>query len=191
MTAGQIVILSGPSGSGKTSLHNKLLKSNRLKGHIVKTVSVTTRPRRKGERNGRDYYFVSLSQFKKMKTVGLLLESQKVFGYYYGTPRRPVEQILKKGMNVLLCIEVKGARVVGKEYPQALKIFIKTPSFAELKKRLVSRKTEAKQDLQIRLKIAKQELREAKHYDVVVVNGKIESAYQKLEESICSYLGLK
>ena len=125
---GRIVIISGPSGSGKTTLHKRLLESPVLKGKVVKSISATTRPKRPGEKNGRDYVFLTPKMFEHKISQGHFLEWQKVFGNYYGTPRRQAEALLNKGMNVLLCIDVKGARVVCREFPQALKIFIKTPS---------------------------------------------------------------
>src|SRR5689334_16611038 len=112
MSSGRIIIISGPSGSGKTTLHKKLLASRRLKGKVVKSISATTRPRREGEIDGRDYIFLNQDDFVKKQKTGYFLESQKVFDYYYGTPAQNVEALLKKGKYVLLCIDVKGAKVV-------------------------------------------------------------------------------
>ena len=128
MRKGKIIIISGPSGSGKTTLHKKLLLSRRLKRKLVKSVSVTTRPKRPLEKHGRDYLFISKKDFFKKRRAGYFLESKKVFDRYYGTPRKAVDKILKKGKNVLLCIDVKGAKTVFIKRPKAVKIFIKAPS---------------------------------------------------------------
>ena len=130
---GKIFILSGPSGSGKTSLYKKLLESQR---RVVKTISVTTRRRRPGEKDGRDYFFVSPRMFFYKKRRGLFLETQKIFDHYYGTPKKCVADFLRGGKNVLLCIDVKGAKVVRRKFPKAISIFIKTPSLIETQIRL-------------------------------------------------------
>lgn len=181
MTKGKIVIISGPSGSGKTTLHKKLLLSNKLKDKLVKSVSATTRPPRSGEKDGRDYLFLNAEQFLAKKRTGHFLECQKVFDNYYGTPKKAVEQLLKKGQNVLLCIDVKGARTVARRYPDAIKIFIKVPSLTLLKKRLMSRGTETRNDLRLRLETARKEMREARHYNHTVINNDLFRALKKLE----------
>lgn len=183
------MILSGPSGSGKTTLYQRLLKDPRFKGRLVKSISATTRPRRPGERTGRDYLFLRPETFRAQRQSGQFLESQKVFRYYYGTPRQRVAALLSSGRNVLLCIDVKGAKAVWRQYPDALKIFIKTPRLEDIKKRLQGRGTETAKDLSIRLKIAHQELKEAKHYDYVVVNDVLEQALQELVRILCLELG--
>lgn len=185
---GRIIIVSGPSGSGKTTLHKKLLASRKLKGKVVKSVSVTTRPRRPGERAGRDYIFLTPKPFLAKQAAGQFLESQKVFDYYYGTPARNVEQLLRKGKCVLLCIDVKGAREVWQKYPAALKVFIKTPTLKVLGDRLKKRGTERLKDLALRLKTARQELAQAPYYDYVIVNDELKKAYRKLENWLCNQL---
>lgn len=185
---GRIVIISGPSGSGKTTLQKKLLESEKLKEKLIKSISATTRPKRKEEQHGRDYLFLSTERFLQKKKVGHFLESQKVFRYYYGTPEKNVRDLLKIGKNVLLCIDVKGAKVVQKKYPDVLKIFIKTPSLQILKERLLARGTEDKKDLKLRLEIARKELKESKRYNFIVVNDNLQKTYAKLELIICQHL---
>ncbi|MCR4336638.1 MAG: guanylate kinase [Candidatus Omnitrophica bacterium] len=185
---GKVVILSGPSGAGKTTLHDKLLNSPRLKGRLIKSISVTTRPQRAGERHGREYFFVTPKMFLHKRCANHFLESEKVFDHYYGTPRKQVEDSLRLGKSVLLCIDVKGAEDAARCYPDAIKIFIKPPSLEELKKRLQNRGTETSGGMQLRLKIANQELQEAKNYDHVIVNDSLPQAYQKLEEIVFSCL---
>lgn len=184
MIKGTIIIISGPSGSGKTTLHKKLLLSKRLKNKLVKSISATTRLPRSGEKRGRDYLFISLPQFKGKIKAGYFLEWQKVFDNYYGTPIHSVEKLLSKGKNVLLCIDVRGAKVVSRKYPDAIKIFIKAPSMNTLKKRLISRGTESKNDLKLRLVTVRNEMREARKYDHVIVNDNLSKAYKMLEMEV-------
>lgn len=180
MKCGKIVILSGPSGSGKTTLHQKLLESPAFKRKLVRSLSATTRPPRSGEKNGRDYLFLSKDEFVARQEAGEFLESMKVFDNYYGTPKDKVDAALARGQNVLLCIDVKGAAHVSRQRKEALKIFIKTPTLADLKKRLQKRGTENAASLKLRLKIAKDELKEAPAYDYVVVNDSLHQAYREL-----------
>ena len=180
-TKGKIFILSGPSGSGKTTIYRRLLASPGLKNCLVKSISVTTRPKRLGEVHGRDYIFVSRKMFEYKKRSGHFLESMKVFDNYYGTPKKNVLSHLKAGQNVLLCIDVKGAKVVSRVFPEAIKIFIKAPSLAILKKRLEARGSESREHLQLRFETAREELKEAKDYQYVVVNDRIDDCYAKVE----------
>jgi guanylate kinase len=190
MKKGRIIILSGPSGSGKTTLYQKLLSSKEFKGRILRSLSVTTRPRRHGEKNGRDYLFLSEKNFLAKRRKGDFLEWQKVFLYYYATQRENVRDALQRGKNVLLSIDVKGAKVVAKKCPAALKIFIKAPSLKALRARLRKRATETAEDLKIRLRTAAEELREAKKYDYVLVNDDLGKCYKKLAKILFRELGL-
>lgn len=185
MRRGKIIIISGPSGSGKTTLHKKLLASRALRSKLVKSISAATRPRRLGEKNGRDYLFLTLKNFLDKIRRGYFLEWQKVFDHYYGTPRNYVEKLLKAGRDVLLCIDVKGAAVVRQAYPEAITIFIKAPSAAILKKRLMTRGSENTADVRLRLKRARQELLEAKNYQYVIVNDNLERSLKELEAAVC------
>lgn len=179
--------MSGPSGSGKTTLHKRLIFSRRFKGKLVKSLSATTRPKRIGEKHGRDYLFLSKKKFDALRKKNKFLEWQKVFDSYYGTLRSVVEKLLKQGFNVLLCIDVKGARVVHRQFPGCVRIFIKTPSLKILKQRLEKRGTESVEDLKLRLSIAKDELQEERKYDYVIVNNHFTHAYKRLE----SIMGLE
>ena len=191
MNKGKIIILSGPSGSGKTTLYKKLLASRRMRNKLVKTISVTTRPVRPGERDGRDYFFVSRKMFTHKRRVGHFLESERVFGNDYGTPQKQVRDFLAEGKNVLLCIDVKGARTVRRKFPRAVKIFIKTSSLAALKQRLYKRGSEGRAAMDVRLETARRELREAEHYDYVVVNDNLGKAAQKLNQIVWSEIQAK
>lgn len=191
MKSGKIIIVSGPSGSGKTTLSEEILSNRSFTGKIVKSISATTRKKRTGEKHGRDYFFLSHADFKRRRSWGHFLESQKVFDNYYGTPRKHVEALLRRGKHVLLCIDVKGAKVVRRQVPQALTIFIKVPSLAILKQRLMKRATETAQSTQLRLRIAREELKEAKFYRYTVINDKIGPAYRKLQKILFKELGIK
>ena len=183
---GRIIILSGPSGSGKTTLHKGLLKRAGAGRRLVRSVSATTRPQRPGEKNGRDYFFLSPAEFNRRRGQGYFLESKRVFGQWYGTPRASVERLLASGTHVVLCIDVQGARSVRRRYPDALGIFITVPSFAELKRRLRARGTETNRSTTRRLAIARKELREARYYQHIVVNDDLTTALKQLQSIICS-----
>ena len=187
---GNIVIISGPSGSGKTTLHKALLDSPKLKGNLVKSISATTRERRPGERRGRDYLFLTPAMFESRIAKGYFLEWEKVFDNYYGTPKRRAVNLLKRGKHVLLCIDVKGAAHVRREFPKAVSIFIKAPSMKVLQHRLRQRASESPEDLALRFNIAKQELKESRRYDHVVVNSRLEKAARDLEGIVCEALRL-
>ena len=190
MAKGRIVIISGPSGSGKTTLHKMLLESPVLRGKLVKSISATTRPSRPDEKNGRDYLFISVKMFLYKINAGQFLEWQKVFDNYYGTPKKAVKELLSTGKHVLLCIDVKGAKVVHDIFPDALSVFIKTPSVAVLKERLETRAQDSRESTTLRLKIAQKELMEAKHYNFQIVNDRLDVAYRQLESIVVGALGL-
>ena len=186
MVRGKIIIISGPSGSGKTTLYKKLLASKKLKGALVISVSTTTRPKRKEEKHDRDYSFVSLKMFRHKKRRGHFLESEIVFGNHYGTPKKNVQDLLRVGKNVLLCIDVKGAKTVRRKLSEVITVFIKTTSLAVLAARLKSRGSEKKSVVAQRLKTAKEEMREEKKYKYVIINSDLRAAYRKLEAIIVS-----
>ena len=181
ITKGKIIIISGPSGSGKTTLYKKLLASGKFKKEIVKTISVTTRPKRPGEKNRRDYFFVSPKMFLYKKRNGHFLETEKVFGNYYGTPKKNVQDLLKTGKNVLLCIDVKGARTIRNKFPKTTTVFIKTSSLKVLETRLKGRGSDKKGIVRTRLQTAREELKEIGKYDHVIINDNLRTAYGRLE----------
>jgi len=181
MRKGRIVILSGPSGSGKTTIHDKLLQKENLRGKLVKSISATTRSKRPGERHGREYFFLSDKMFRYKQRAGHFLESMRVFRHLYGTPAKNVRNLLKQGKHVLLCIDVQGAKAVCRQHPEALKLFVRTPSEAVLKQRLKDRATEDSQALQVRLRVAQKELKEVKRYDYVFVNDVLSQTLKEIE----------
>lgn len=187
---GRIVILSGPSGSGKTTLHKSLLEDVLFKNKLVKSISATTRKRRTGEKEGKDYLFLTEEIFARRIRRGYFLEWEKVFDNYYGTPKVQVINLLKKGKYVLLCIDVKGAARISEEFPDAVKIFIKPPSMKELRKRLENRASETAQTLARRLEVAREELKRAKEYDHVIVNASLDKAKKDLIQLVAAVMGI-
>ncbi len=178
---GRIFVVSAPSGSGKTTLCDRLVKKDRS---LVQSVSMTTRRPRRGERNKRDYFFVTEKKFKDTIRKNGFLEWAGNFGHLYGTPRKFVAGKLKKGKDVILSIDVQGAMQVKKTCPNAAFIFIAPPSLGELKKRLKKRNTEHHTSIAKRLSVAKRELKYIPKYDYVVVNDSIKKALAKLKAVI-------
>lgn len=173
MKKGRIFVVSAPSGSGKTTICKRVLRRIR---NVVPSISVTTRAPRPVEKDGKDYHYVSPESFKKKIEKGKLLEWEKNFGHFYGTPKQFVLEKIKEGKNILLSIDVKGAMKVKKKFPESVLIFLKPPSFAELSHRLKSRNTDEKTEIVDRLKVAKRELEFVPRYDYVVINKRIEKA---------------
>jgi guanylate kinase len=174
---GVLYVVSGPSGVGKTSIIELTLKKVK---NIVFSVSCTTRPKRPGEIDGKDYFFVSEPSFMKMVENGEFLEWAVVHNYYYGTLKKFVEEQLENGKNVLLDIDVQGAMTVMKKAGDAVYIFIAPPSFEELKQRLVKRGTEDKANLERRLEDAKRELSFIPQFEYLIVNENLQESVDQL-----------
>ncbi len=170
MKQGLLIILSGPSGVGKGVLRKKLMKENDL--DLFFSVSMTTRPKRFKETDGKDYYFVNRYQFEKLIREDGLIEHVEYCGNYYGTPKKPVESALKRGRNVLLEIEVNGASEVMEKYRgmYTLAIFLMPPSTEELERRIMLRGSESEEAIEKRLEQAKQEMSLKDNYDVCLTN---------------------
>ena len=175
---GNLFILSGPSGVGKTTLRETLQKKNPA---LRFSISWTTRPPRAEEESGRDYLFVSHGAFQKKRQEGGFLEWAKVHNEFYGTPRGPVLGWINKGEDVLLDIDIQGARKVKKKLPQSVTIFILPPSRGELKRRLVRRETESSAKIRLRLKNAEEELQAVKDFEYAVINREISASVEALE----------
>jgi guanylate kinase len=178
---GVIFILSAPSGAGKTTLINRLLK---VFPDMAPSVSYTTRARRTGEVSGRDYYFVTAKRFARMRGQGKFAEWARVHGYLYGTPRRPLEDSIRRGRDVLLDIDVQGARKIKRRYRHAVSIFLLPPSWQELKKRLALRGTDRMESIRQRLANARREIHELIRYDYVIVNREIGEAMESLKSIV-------
>src|SRR5689334_18599184 len=167
------IILSSPSGGGKTTIAHELLAARTDCGY---SVSCTTRPPRPGERNARDYYFVSVEDFRERQRAQAFAESATVHGHLYGTLRSEVERVLASGRNVIMDIDVQGTRQFVTAFPNSLLIFILPPSSQALIERLEARGTEDIGALMRRFESAKAELKAIDLYKFVVVNDKLETA---------------
>lgn len=176
-----LFIVSAPSGCGKTTVVNKVLQS--LRG-VTRSVSATTRPPRGREKIRRDYYFVSETSFKNKAKKGDFLEWAKNFGYYYGTPKKAVYDKLKKGKDLILTIDVKGALQVRRKMSDCVMIFIAPPSLEELLRRLRKRATDKSKEISKRLRIAKKEISFSRKYDYIIINDKLGDAVRKLKSII-------
>lgn len=174
---GNLFVFTGPSGVGKGTLREQLLQQ--VPG-IVLSVSVTTRKRRPGEQEGVDYFFRTKEEFAQMRDNDELMEWAEFAGSHYGTPKHWVENQLKAGVDVLLEIEVQGAKQIRQRFPSAVLIFVSPPSFEALRQRLVGRNTETSEKIALRLTKAQQELREKYLFHYEVVNDNVEEAVMNL-----------
>jgi len=174
---GKLLVISGPSGAGKSTVVFKAIEG---RSDVCFSTSVTTRSPRPGEVDGREYFFVNFERFREMVENDELLEHAEYVANRYGTPRAYVEQRMSEGMNVLLDIEVQGARQVRKKMPEAVLIFIAPPSMEELERRLRGRGTDSESAIEGRLIRARQEYQEADFYDYLIVNDDADKAAAKL-----------
>ena len=181
-------MISSPSGGGKTTVVTRLL---RAMPRLVRSVSVTTRPRRAGERPGSHYHFVSPAAFQRLRRTEQLLEWAKVHGAYYGTPKRTTLQALARGHSVILSIDVQGARQVRRALGRrATLIFLLPPSRGQLRQRLIKRRTETPASIRQRLSAATRELACARWYDYTVVNDRLEDAVAQVEAIVRARSGM-
>jgi len=178
----RIVVLSGPSGSGKTTLVHLLVKRAPVK--LVMSVSATTRPPRPKEENGKDYWFLMDSEFRKRLEENQFIEHAEVFssGYLYGTLWSELDRAWERDGWAFLEIDVQGAKKVMQQYPNAVTIFLSAPSSAEFERRLRARGTESEEVIQRRLATAEKELQLADRYKYVVVNDQLETAVSEICE---------
>lgn len=188
---GKLFVISASSGTGKTTLAKKLMKEDK---NLVQSISVTTRPPRPKEVQGKDYFFVSRKEFQAIRGKKGFLEWANVFGHSYGTPKKQVEDHVKRGCDVLLLIDVQGAKQVKKTKPDAVFIFLVPPSKEELKRRLIRRGTESTQEINRRYRVATGELIELndlKLCDYRIVNREIPVAHEVLKSIILAERGAK
>lgn len=178
---GILVIFSGPSGSGKGTVLGKLLEK---RDDVKLSVSMTTREKRAGEIDGVHYYYVTREYFEKKIADNKMLEYAEYADNLYGTPKDPVDEMLKAGLAVILEIEVQGAEKIRKLYPDAVSIFLAPPSTAILEERLRGRNTEDEETVNHRLVIAREEIRRAVEYDYMVINDTVDNAVNGIETII-------
>ena len=178
---GGFTTLIGPSGCGKTTLCASLLRRDKS---LLRSVSATTRAPRKGERKNADYIYMTEQCFKSAVKKKEFLEHARVFGKHYGTPKKFAIDNLKKGKDVILCIDVQGAKQVKRAFKDAVLVFIVPPTFADLKKRLAKRSSDTEDEINKRLKIARTELQSVCKYNYLVTNDKVKQATDLLEAII-------
>ncbi len=178
-----LFVITGPSGCGKTTLIKRLLK--RMKD-VQFSVSHTTRQKRDSEKEGRDYYFISNSEFERMIKSDRLVEWTNIHGNYYGTSRKEIEKKGVKG-DLILDVDVHGAKNIKLKLKKAVFIFVLPPSFAELKRRLEARGEESRAVIKKRLELARKEIRSYPMFDYVILNDKLKDAVKELEAIILSF----
>lgn len=178
---GNLIIISSPSGGGKGTLIKEILKTVPNIGY---SVSFTTRNKREGEENGRDYFFVSREEFEKLVKEDEFLEYAQVHGNLYGTSKTQVNKDIENGRDVILEIDVQGAESIIKNFPTAVSIFILPPSFEVLRDRLTARSTETNENLALRLKNSVGEVEKYNEFQYTVVNDVVSQAVQDLQTII-------
>jgi len=167
---GILFILSAPSGAGKTTISRKAVAE--IAG-LEMSVSATTRAARAGEKPGVDYHFLTKEEFERRRDAGEFAEWARVHDHFYGTPRAPIDSALASGRDMLLDIDVQGARQMKERYPESVAVFVLPPSVEELERRLRGRGTEPDEVIRRRLERAKEEMKEAPAYDHRIVNEEI------------------
>ena len=176
--SGNLFVVVAPSGTGKTSLVAGLL---RREPHLRLSISYTTRKPREGEAHGREYHFIARDEFERMIASGDFLEYANVYGNYYGTSRRWIEEQLAAGEDVLLEIDWQGAAQVRKLFPHMAGIFILPPSIAELKRRLEARGKDAPESIATRMASAREEVSHVLEFEYIIVNEEFDSAVADLQ----------
>jgi len=185
---GKLIVFSAPSGSGKTTIVRKLLKEEKFK--LEFSVSATSRKKRPNETDGKDYYFLSVDEFKQKIKEAAFAEWEEVYeNQFYGTLKSEIERIRKKGYNVVFDIDVAGGISIKKLFKNdCLTLFIQPPSISELEKRLRHRGTETTESLKKRLAKAEKEMAYAENFDVTVVNDSLEIAINEVKELVTEFL---
>ena len=182
---GLLIVISSPSGGGKTTIIKSILKQSSNK--YAYSISATTREIRSGEIDKKDYFFLSIDQFKEEIKNDRFLEWEEVHGYYYGTPKENIEKLIKDKKKVFLDIDVNGASQVINRYPgKTVSIFVVPPSAEELIKRLKNRKTDSDAEINKRLKRFKMEMGKSDLFDHIVVNDKLDVSIKKVQNIIDS-----
>ncbi|HWP81376.1 MAG TPA: guanylate kinase [Bacteroidota bacterium] len=185
---GKLIVISAPSGSGKTTIAKAIMKKYPM---MLFSVSATTRAKRPGEVEGKDYFFLTKEEFTSRVERGELVEWEEIYGNYYGTLKSEVDRALSRGEVMLFDVDVKGALSIKKKYgSEAILIFIKPPSFEALKERLTNRKTEDEAALKRRLERVSMELQQADQFDFQVVNDDLSTAIDQVDKIIANHTSL-
>ena len=184
MNKGKLYIISAPSGAGKTSMVKQIIANL---DQITVSVSHTTRAMRTGELHGKDYFFVTVDEYKEMIADHSFLEHAQVFDNYYGTAQKTVENSLKNGIDVILEIDWQGAQQVRKMLPDNISIFILPPSIEVLKQRLENRAQDSKKIIERRMQDAVNEMKHCNEFDYLIVNDDFNQALEELRSIIISH----
>ena len=175
------VVLSAPSGGGKTTIARMLVKKHE---NVSISISATTREKRPREEEGKDYYFLSKSEFNKNIQMDNFLEHEEVHGDFYGTLKNRVEELVKQGQIVIFDIDVNGALSIKKSYPEAILLFVKPPSLEELKTRLKRRKSESDEAINKRLSRIEFEYKKSEAFDHIIINDNLNHTVEEIEKLI-------
>ena len=180
-TSGSLIVISGPSGAGKGTIVKELIKNS----NYWVSISATTREKRTNDVEGETYYFYTKEEFEKMIENDEFLEFAKVHsGKYYGSPKKHIFDKLEEGYDVILEIDIEGAKQIKEKYPNSIFVFIVPPSMKELKRRLVNRNTETKDKILERFQTAYKEINEISKYNYVVVNDIVDEAVSKVNSIV-------
>ena len=182
-TKGDLIVVSAPSGVGKTTLVKRLLRRVR---ELEFSISYTTRPPRRGERDGVDYHFITPGRFRRMIRNREFLEWAEVYSHNYGTRKLDLKRILRQGKDVLLDLDTQGAGTVRKRMPGAISVFILPPAAPDLNRRLRGRGLDSADSMRQRYARAAGEIRQFPHYDYLIVNDRLDPALRSLEAVILS-----
>ena len=186
MSKGRLIIISGPSGSGKDTVMQKVLKEH---PEIRFSISSITRDMREGEVQDEKYHFISREEFENSIKNNEMLEYNVYLNNYYGTPKKPVDDAIRDGAEIIVEVDINGAKNIKKQYPEALGVFVIPPSYDALRTRLTGRGTESEEQINGRLKIAVSEIEEATYldlYDYILVNDDLQTAVDELISIIIS-----
>jgi guanylate kinase len=182
---GKLIVISAPSGAGKTTIAKEILSRN---PSLEFSVSATTRSMRSGERNGKDYFFLTRDEFARKVAAGDFVEWEEMYGDCYGTLKAEVDRALNSGKHILFDVDVKGGLSIKRRYPEALLIFIRPPSVEVLELRLRNRHTEREEAIARRLERVAMELEEGNQFDVQVVNDDLAQAIAEVQKSVYTHL---
>lgn len=178
---GNLFVVSGPSGAGKGSIIKELVN---LRDDIWVSVSATSRAPRKDEREGGNYFFKTKEEFRRLIQDSAFLEWAEVFHHYYGTLKEPVLKELKRGMNVILEIDIQGALQIKEMYDEAIFVFVLPPSLEELKNRIIHRGSETEETLSLRLRAALEEISYVEKYDYFIINDQLDESTKRMDAII-------
>jgi len=181
---GKLFVVSGPSGVGKDTVLTKFFAEVNNSINIECSISATTRKPRVDEENGIDYYFIDKNEFIKKKEKGEFLETACVHNNLYGTPKKYVKKCLQNNKNLIVEVDIQGAKQIKNRFPDAILIFLIPPSFEELENRLNKRNSECKKNKNIRLKNARKELKEKIHFNYQIVNDDLNETVNQLQKII-------